>query len=100
MGPPPGLSPGGGEEPAALAAAGSAEPAAGAVDRPGAHVADARAWLAALPPLQPERQASPPGGKLPPLPGVQAPRAGEPAARRQVCSLLVCFPAWEGEGGV
>ena len=99
MRPPPNSAPSG-VEPAALAAAGSTEPAGGALRRSGAHVADARAWLAALPPLQPERQASPPGGKLPPLPGVQAPCEGEGAAGRQVCALVVCFPAWEGERGV
>lgn len=86
--PPPGSAPGGGVEPAALAAAGSAEPAAGAVRRPETHVADARAWLTALPPLQPERQASPPGGKLPPLPGVQAPREGEAAAGPEVSATV------------
>lgn len=87
-GPPPGSVPGGGVEPAALAAAGSAEPAAGAVRRPGAHVADAQAWLAALPPSHHDRQAGPPGGKLPPLPGVQAPRKGGVAAGPQVYATV------------
>ena len=71
-------------EPAALAAAGSGEPLAVRARPQDAHVADARAWLAALPPLQPGRQASPPGGKLPPLPGEQAPREGEAAAGPEV----------------